>query len=78
MRASRALDSKYFYNFWRPITAIRAGEDDGNPNRRRPNVDAARYHAQPSDYPSGHSCYGGAASKVLASALGDEASARSV
>ena len=25
-------DSKYHYSFWRPITAIRAGETDGNPN----------------------------------------------
>lgn len=25
-------DSKYHYGFWRPITAIRAGETDGNPN----------------------------------------------
>jgi membrane-associated phospholipid phosphatase len=27
-----ALDSKYFYNFWRPITAIRAAATDGNPD----------------------------------------------
>jgi hypothetical protein len=25
-------DSKYHYSFWRPITAIRAGDTDGNPN----------------------------------------------
>ena len=25
-------DSKYHYGFWRPITAIRAGNTDGNPN----------------------------------------------
>lgn len=24
-------DSKYFYYFWRPVTAIRAGDTDGNP-----------------------------------------------
>jgi hypothetical protein len=24
-------DAKYTYNFWRPVTAIRAGETDGNP-----------------------------------------------
>jgi PAP2 superfamily len=24
-------DSKYFFSFWRPITAIRNGDDDGNP-----------------------------------------------
>jgi hypothetical protein len=27
-----AWDSKYHYLFWRPITAIREGDDDGNPN----------------------------------------------
>jgi hypothetical protein len=26
-----AWDSKYAYNFWRPITAIREGDSDGNP-----------------------------------------------
>ena len=25
------LDAKYYYNFWRPITAIRNGDVDGNP-----------------------------------------------
>ena len=25
------LDAKYHYNFWRPITAIRNGDIDGNP-----------------------------------------------
>jgi hypothetical protein len=24
-------NSKYFYNFWRPVTAIRAGDSDDNP-----------------------------------------------
>ncbi len=27
-----AWDSKSFFNFWRPITAIQEGENDGNPN----------------------------------------------
>ena len=26
------FDTKYFYVFWRPVTAIRAGDTDGNPN----------------------------------------------
>src|SRR3954452_9756155 len=25
------FDAKYHYNFWRPITAIRNGDNDGNP-----------------------------------------------
>ena len=27
-------DSKYYYNFWRPITAIREGDNDGNPHTK--------------------------------------------
>src|SRR5262249_54339779 len=27
-------DSKYHYNFWRPVTAIRLAANDGNPNTR--------------------------------------------
>ena len=30
--AQAAFDTKYTYNFWRPVTAIRAAETDGNPN----------------------------------------------
>jgi hypothetical protein len=29
------LDAKYHYNFWRPITAIRNGDNDGNPATER-------------------------------------------
>jgi hypothetical protein len=30
-----ALEAKYYYNFWRPITAIRNGDRDGNPATER-------------------------------------------
>jgi hypothetical protein len=30
--AIAVFDTKYTYNFWRPVTAIRAGDVDGNPN----------------------------------------------
>ena len=29
--AIAAFDTKYTYNFWRPVTAIRAADTDGNP-----------------------------------------------
>jgi len=29
------FDAKYFYNFWRPLTAIRNGDIDGNPATER-------------------------------------------
>jgi hypothetical protein len=32
------LDAKYHYNFWRPITAIRNGDIDGNPATDRDSI----------------------------------------
>lgn len=65
-------DSKFHYNFWRPYTAIRRAETDGNPNT------AADLQWEPSeptppvhDYPSTHSALGSAAATVLAQVLGD-------
>ena len=65
-------DAKYEYDFWRPVTAIRAGDLDGNaatvgdllwtPFITTPN--------HPS-YISGHSGVAGAASTILASYFGD-------
>jgi hypothetical protein len=70
-------DSKYRYVYWRPITAIRSGDLDGNPNT---DVDAAFVPwldffptgtpAHP-EYPSGHSTVSGAAASVLAEIFGD-------
>ena len=65
-------DAKYYYVFWRPITAIRDA-DDGNPDTE---TDAAwsPLFATPAhpDYPSGHSCVSGAAGRVLAAYFGDD------
>ena len=65
-------DSKYHYNFWRPYTAIRAAEFDGNPNTE---TDPAWEPAEPTppvqDYPSTHSALGNAAATVLSTTLGD-------
>ena len=60
-------DAKYFYNYWRPITAIREPLDDGNPNTT-PDPTWVPLFATPGhpDYPSGHSCVSGAAGAVLA------------
>ena len=42
-------DAKLHYNFWRPITAIRNGELDGNPATEPDQaLGAADHHAQPS------------------------------
>ena len=71
--AIAVFDSKYTYNFWRPIAAIRAADSDGNEDTTAdptwtPLVETP---AHP-DYTSQHSAYGGAAAKVLASFFGSD------
>jgi vanadium-dependent haloperoxidase-like protein len=57
---------KYTFNFWRPVTAIRAGETDGNDNTiPDPTWDSLLNSPAIPDYPSTHSVLGGAASEVL-------------
>jgi hypothetical protein len=59
-------DSKYFYNFWRPITAIRLGDQDGNPAtvvdpNWQPLINTPNFP----EYPSGHADVSGAVSHML-------------
>jgi PAP2 superfamily len=59
-------DSKYFYNFWRPITAIRFGGQDGNPATVvdpdwQPLINTPNFP----EYPSGHADISGAISHML-------------
>lgn len=60
-------DAKFFYHFWRPITAIR---NDGN----SADLTWSPMFATPGhpDYPSGHSCISGAAVVILANEFGDK------
>ena len=64
-------DAKYHFNAWRPVTAIRAGADDGNP-ATAPVADWTPLLNTPAhpEYPSGHSAFSGAAAVVLAKLLG--------
>lgn len=65
-------DSKYTYARWRPVTAIRAGDDgDGDPNTT-PDPDWTPEATTPlhPDYPSGHNTYAGAAEAVLTALTG--------
>jgi hypothetical protein len=70
-------DSKYRYVYWRPITAIRSGDVDGNSNTTAdpnfvPWLDFFPGGTPPHpEYPSGHSTVSGAAAFVLANAFGD-------
>jgi hypothetical protein len=59
-------DSKYFYNFWRPITSIRLGDQDGNPaTRADPNWQPLINTPNFPEYPSGHADVSGAVSHML-------------
>ena len=65
------FDAKYQYNFWRPITAIRNGDIDGNDATERdagwlPLVDAPMHP----EYPCAHCIVSGAVAGVLLAEIG--------
>jgi hypothetical protein len=64
------FDSKFFYQYWRPITAIRNAEKDGNPGTTADSswspVLATPNHPE---YPSQHSCFTSALTDAVAAAL---------
>jgi hypothetical protein len=66
-----SLESKFYYNFWRPLTAIRAADTDGNPlTVKDPYWEPAFVTPPVPDYPSAHSAAGGAAAEVLNALVG--------
>lgn len=67
---------RYVYDLWRPVTAIREGENDSNDaTAGDPAWDSHQNTPSVSDYPSTQSTFSGAAAVALASALGgDQAS----
>jgi PAP2 superfamily len=68
-----SFNTKYAYNFWRPVTAIRAGDTDGNPDTRADPAWTSYLVTPPMpDYTSAHSVEGAAAAEVLASFLGTD------
>jgi membrane-associated phospholipid phosphatase len=62
------VDTKYTYRHWRPTTAIREADTDGNPLTQPDPTWAARAGSVGGtpEYVSGHSSYSGAAAAVLA------------
>jgi PAP2 superfamily len=67
------LDAKYYYNFWRPITAIRNGDTDGNAATDReatwqPIADTPMHP----EYPCSHCVQAGAVASVVKAVLGTE------
>ncbi len=65
------FDAKYHYEFWRPITAIRNGDIDGNPaielEATWQPIDNTPLHPE---YPCAHCINSGAAVAVIESVLG--------
>jgi len=65
------FDSKYHYQLWRPITAIRNADIDGNPATiKDPNWTPLVTTPNHPEYPSQHGCITSALSRVLANAVG--------
>jgi hypothetical protein len=67
-------DAKYTYNFWRPVTAIRAADSDGN-NDTVADTTWTPFLVTPAhpSYTSGHSGNSGAAVAVLTAYFGTDA-----
>jgi hypothetical protein len=65
------FDAKYHYNFWRPITAIRNGDNDGNPATDREAawqpIDNTPMHPE---YPCAHCILSGSVAGVVNATLG--------
>jgi PAP2 superfamily len=68
-----SFETKYHYNYWRPVTAIRTADTDGNPNT---SADPTWTPLAPTppipDHDSAHSVEGGAAAAVLARFFGTD------
>ena len=76
---SGVFEAKYHYFYWRPETAIRLGDTDGNPNTagntswlpsytETPNLTNAALNINTPpipDYPSAHAGFGGAGAEIL-------------
>jgi len=65
------LDAKYHYNFWRPITAIRNGDIDGNPatDREATWQPIATTPMHP-EYPCAHCIQSGSVASVVKAVFG--------
>ncbi|MEO8312763.1 MAG: vanadium-dependent haloperoxidase, partial [Caldimonas sp.] len=65
------FESKYFFQAWRPVSAITLADTDGN---AATDVDAAWTPSQPTpnhpEYPAAHSCISGAMAEILNSYYG--------
>ena len=68
------FDSKYFYNFWRPITAIQTSLDDGNPATETDATWTPLANTPPHpEYPAVHGCVAGAVAETIRRVVGENA-----
>jgi membrane-associated phospholipid phosphatase len=68
-------EAKYYYVTWRPVTAIRLADTDGNPATiADPSWTPLLITPPHPEYPSGHSTVSAAAATVLARYFGSDAS----
>jgi hypothetical protein len=67
------VSTKNHYDFWRPVTAIRNGNTDGNPETTGdPTWTPLRTTPADQDYASGHAIEGGAGAEVLKQFFGTD------
>jgi hypothetical protein len=65
-------DAKYFYDYWRPVTAIPLAATDGNPGTVEDPNWLPLFATPPfPEYPSGHSCSSSSMATVLAHYFGE-------
>lgn len=64
---STSLESKYYYNFWRPVSAVALAGSDGNPNTNAvAGWEVLAFPTPPvPDYPSAHASAGGTAAAII-------------
>ena len=68
-----AWDAKFAYNQWRPVTAIRAADTDGNASTAADPAWTPLLATPPfPDYIAGHTTYAGAAQAVLERVFGED------
>jgi len=66
-----SLESKYFYDTWRPYTAIREGKDDTNLNTKGDvNWEPEMVTPPWPEYPSAHAATGAAGAEILSRVFG--------
>jgi hypothetical protein len=66
-----SLESKYYYDTWRPYTAIRMADKDGNPRTQAdPDWEPEMLTPPWPEYPSAHAAVGAGGAEIVAQVMG--------